>query len=114
MLGMKTLCASALAALLLATAAAAALPPPSLRLVARNPVAVKGAAFTPGSAIVVRATSFTRTWTTRVAPDAQGSFLARFRGLTVGRCGISLRIDARASDGKRAMLRLPHIPCAAD
>ena len=84
---------------------------PGLRFVDNDPLAVQGVRFDPNATVRVRVLTFTRTWTKTVAVTARGTFVARFAGVEVGRCGTWARVTATSSSGERASVGLPHFEC---
>ena len=102
--------ATLLAALSLAPASSTANARPALRLVDTEPLAVQGVRFDPAATVRIRVLTLTRTWTKRVEVGARGTFMARFP-LSAGRCGTWVAVQATASDGTKAGLRLPLFEC---
>ena len=99
-----------LAALALAPASSTATARPALRLADTEPLAVQGIRFDPAATVRVRVLTFTRTWTRSVEVGARGTFMARFP-VSAERCGAWLAVQAVASDGTKAGLRLPQFEC---
>jgi hypothetical protein len=102
-------CAAIVAALALAPTSTAT-GRPTLRLVDREPLAVQGVRFDPAATVRVRVITFTNAWTKRVEVGARGTFVVRFP-LAAGRCGTWVAVQAVASDGTKAGLRLPQLEC---
>lgn len=97
------------AALALAGAAGAGAPRPSLAIVDRQPVVVRGAHF--GARELVRVTALANgTQTLRVRATQGGTFVATFRGVALGRCA-GLRIRAVGARGHVAAVKLPLPAC---
>jgi hypothetical protein len=104
--------AAVLSALALAPVSSTATARPVLRLVDTEPLAVQGVRFDPAATVRVRVLTLTRTWTRRVEVGARGTFMARFP-VSAAKCGTWLAVQATASDGTKAGLRLPQFECPA-
>jgi hypothetical protein len=84
-----------------AAASEAAATRPTLRLVDRAPVVIRGAAFAPRERVTVVLAAGSRS-SSRVLANANGAFVARFR-LALGRC-TRYSVQAFGSRGSRARL----------
>jgi hypothetical protein len=85
---------------------------PSLRLVDREPIRVRGEHFRPAE--VVRLTVILNTSKTarHVRAGTKGRFVATFRGRAwLGACSPGLTVLAVGARGSRALLKLPAAAC---
>jgi hypothetical protein len=85
---------------------------PSLALIDRDPIVLRGRSFVPGER--VRVTVSTNVRRTRdVHAGSRGGFVVRFTGLVVPRCG-GLIARARGSSGDLATMKIPLPACQPD
>jgi hypothetical protein len=101
--------AVALAGLPAGTASAAA---PALRVVADNPLTLRGTGFRPAEAVRVTVRMGTKRWTQAARAGARGAFTVRFR-VRLDYCATPLRITARGALTGLAVARIPIRECAA-
>ncbi len=106
-----TLIAVLLGALLLAPAAGSTTPRATLRLVSLEPLMVQGVRFDPAATVTVRVWTSGRTMARQTEVGDHGRFIVRFQGTATRRCTTWLAVQATASDGTRAGLRLPAFEC---
>jgi hypothetical protein len=100
--------AFALTSAFVAAAPAAGARAPSLTIVHRTPLVVKGVAFRPRESVTVT----TPAGRMHVRTTANGSFLASFGAGLSDRCSGGARIVAVSVAGERVVLRLPLTMCA--
>jgi hypothetical protein len=80
---------------------------PTLRVRARDPFSLRGTHFQAFERVKL---TLNGTWRKRVESDVHGTFVARFRNITVDICdGFVLR--ATGSKGSKAILRVPAREC---
>ena len=107
----QLLAACAGTAALLAPAAAAR-PAPALRLVATDPVTVRGTHFHARESVRVTVRTADLTRIRRVRATATGSFTARFTApVGYDPCADTLRVYATGARGDAAGLKLPQRAC---
>jgi hypothetical protein len=88
-------------ALASASVSGAAATRPTLRVVDRTPVVIRGAGFEPGERVTVVLAAQSR-WSKRVTATSSGTFVVRFK-VVLGRCS-RYSIQAFGSTGSRARL----------
>ena len=96
--------------LVVAAPAAGAGTVPRLRLVAPQPLVVRGEQFRSGERVIVTALTLTGPKRIVVRATTRGRFGATFR-LPNQPCGKAFAVRAVGSLGSRAMLRVPPPPC---
>ena len=82
---------------------------PTLRVVSKNPVAVRGHAFQPRESVRLIALGSLKRVTVRTTADERGEFKAGFTTPTEG-CTL-LVVAAVGSEGSRASVKVPRRPC---
>jgi hypothetical protein len=87
---------------------------PSLRLVSRTPVKVRGAHFVAMEHVRLRIHTTRGTTTRQLIASSRGSFVAGLGNLSYDPCTSSLTIRARGSAGSLAALKLPQRQCLPD
>ena len=85
---------------------------PSLALIDRDPIVLRGRSFVPGERVRVTVSTTVRR-TRDVHAGFRGGFVVRFTGLIVPRCG-GLIARARGSSGDLATMKIPLPACQPD
>jgi hypothetical protein len=85
---------------------------PSLALLDRSPIVLRGRSFVPGERVHVTVSTTVRR-TRDVHAGSRGGFIVRFTGLIVPRCG-GFIVRARGSSGDLATLKIPLPACQTD
>jgi len=85
---------------------------PSLALVDRAPIVLRGRSFVPGERVRVTVSTTVRR-TRDVRAGSRGGFVVRFTGLIVPRCG-GLIARARGSSGDLATMKIQLPACQPD
>jgi hypothetical protein len=85
---------------------------PSLALLDRAPIVLRGRSFVPGERVRVTVSTTVRR-TRDVRAGSRGGFTVRFTGLIVPRCG-GFIARARGSSGDLATMKIPLPACQPD